>query len=125
LRDGPEEITLSKEALISPARQENAYDVSGDSRGEVVSDIAILISQCGSYTVNLACSYKYFGDMGGHWSDADKEWSVSPHSGNGRFFNGDIPAHFDALLFINGVHSKTIFGSPLFLSHSAQPGLKL
>lgn len=125
LSGGPDEIVLSQSALVEPARRENAYAEVGPNSGSLVSDIALLVSLCGDYTISLACSYKYFSEMGGSWSERVKEWHVGPHSGNHQFFEGDIHAFLEGLLFVNGVRGKTIYASPLFLNYAIQDGLHL
>jgi hypothetical protein len=66
------------------------------------------------------CVAKYFSEMGGHWDERDREWTVRPHSGNYNFFEGGVAAYLEGLIFINGVRSSTILGSPLFLNHAIQ-----
>lgn len=116
-------VVVSRDKLISPARAENRYREKGPNKGWIVSDMCLLASTVASYELSLACSYKYFGDMGGNWYEHDKEWNVSPHSGNHHFFDGKTTAWFDTLLFINGIEGSTIMGTPLFLVHAQDPKL--
>ena len=118
-----DDIVISKRLLIDPARKENAFAEKDPYKRSVVSDICIVTSIIGDYTLNLACSYKYFSDMGGSSNEEAKEWDVIPHSGNHHFFQGDTDAWWESLLFINGITGKTIMGSPLFLVQSADPSL--
>jgi hypothetical protein len=120
-----DEIIISKSLLIKPARDENAFKETGPNRSALVSRMCMLVSCTGSYTLNLACSLKYFGDMGGSWNERDQEWDVHPHSGNHHFFSGDTDAWFDALLFVNGVRGKTIMGSPLCLAYGSDPETRI
>lgn len=121
LSHGPDEIVLSKQLLIQPGRQENALQEVGPNHGALVSDIAIINSFVGTYTVSLACSLKYFADMGGSWDEQKKEWDVHPHSGNHHFFNGESSMFATALVFITGIRGRTIMGTPLFLAHASNP----
>jgi len=118
-----DEIILSKSLLIEPARAENSFREIGPNNGALVSRMCIINSNIDEYILSLACSFKYFSDMGGHWDERDKEWEVSPHSGNWRFFQGEEELWFDSLLFINGRRGNTIMGTPLFLMHSTDPTL--
>jgi hypothetical protein len=118
---GPDEIVLSKQLLIQPGRQENALKETGPNNGALVSDIAIIHSFVGNYTISLACSLKYFADMGGSWDDQKREWDVQPHSGNHHFFSGESGMFATALIFITGVRDRTIMGTPLFLAHASNP----
>jgi hypothetical protein len=120
-----DEIVISKRLLIEPARKENAFSEKGPNNGSLVSNICIVTSAIGEYTLNLACSYKYFSDMGGAWNEERKEWDVSPHSGNYNFFEGESDAWWESLLFINGITGKTIMGTPLFLVQSTDPSLAI
>jgi hypothetical protein len=116
-----DEIVISKSLLIDPAREENAFTEIGPNSSAVVSQMCMLVSCVSSYTLNLACSLKYFGDMGGRWDERDKEYDIHPHSGNAHFFTGETEAWFDALVFLNGVRGKTIMGSPLCLAYGTDP----
>lgn len=118
-----DDIILSKSLLIEPARIENAFKEVGPNNGSLVSDMCIINSNVNDFILSLACSFKYFADMGGHWDERDKEWSVSPHSGNWRFFHGEEELWFDSLVFINGRRGNTLMGTPLFLVHTTDPTL--
>lgn len=118
-----DEIIISKDLLLKPGRSENEYKEAGPNNGSLVSDMCIINSQVGEFTISLACSYKYFSDMGGHWHESEKEWEVFPHSGNHHFFSGYTEAWLDSIIFINGIREKTIMGTPLFLTHGQNPNL--
>jgi hypothetical protein len=125
LEHAPDEIVLSKALLIEPGAVENALVEKGRKNGTVVSDMCVIASRVSEFTINLACSLKYFSDMGGDWDDKDKEWTVVPHSGNYHFFEGEGEAWFDAFLFINGIRGTTIMGTPLFLIYGNDPSLAI
>jgi hypothetical protein len=120
-----DEIVLSKDLLIKPAHEENSFKEIGPNNGALVSNMCIIASTVGDFTLHLACSLKYFSDMGGSWKESEKEWSVSPHSGNYHFFKGETEAWFDSLVFLNGIRGNTIMGTPLFLIYGVQPGLTI
>jgi hypothetical protein len=120
-----DEIVISKSLLVLPGRQENALKESSPNNGSLVSDLCIVTSEVSDYTLSLACSFKYFSDMGGNWDEGNREWRVHPHSGNYHFFEGHCDAWFDSLIFINGIRGKTIMGTPLFLVYEADPSLRL
>jgi Family of unknown function (DUF7019) len=117
-----DDLILSKNLFVDPARQENSYHEIGPNESNLVSDICIIRSKVGQYVLQLSCSYKYFGEMGGHYSEYNNEWQVAPHSGNHHFFAGDVDTWFDTIIFINGTRHDAIMGSPLVLSHIPQPG---
>jgi hypothetical protein len=62
---------VSKSLLVEPAKAENSMKETGPNRSKLVSDICILCSEIEAFTLRLACSYKFFSDMG---------WSVRVHS---------------------------------------------
>jgi hypothetical protein len=120
-----DEIVISKSLLLEPGRQENSFREVGPNRGQLVSDMCIVCSEVEGFTLRLACSYKYFSEMGGSWHEHDHEWDVHPHSGNHHFFNGEVDTWLDAVVFVNGIRGKTILGTPLFLVYSPNPTLVL
>lgn len=88
---------------------------------KTVGRIAYLKTNVGDKELFLACSYKYFSDMGGSricvgsdYSDKDY-WEVNAHSGNHFFFEGAIDATFEAFFILNGQKENILFGSPLAL----------
>jgi len=125
LKKSPDDIVISKELLITPAHKENALKEVGPNKSSLVSDMTIICSDIGSYTLRLACSYKYFSNMGGSWDEDDNEWEVEPHSGNYQFFEGATEAYFCCVVFLNGDRGKTIMGTPLCLAHSTDPSLSI
>ncbi len=121
-----QDILISKNLLIDPGQKENTIEHEiGPNNSKVVSDMCIIGSKIDQFDLQLACSYKYFNDMGGHWDEYAKEWEVRPHSGNHHFFEGEIDIWFKSLIFINGIKDNTIMGSPLFLIQSIDPNLKI
>jgi len=120
-----DEIVISKSLLLEPGRQENSFREVGPNRGQLVSNICIICSEVEEFTLRLACSYKYFSEMGGSWNERDREWDVHPHSGNYHFFNAEVDTWLDAVVLVNGIRGKTILGTPLFLVHSPNPTLVL
>jgi hypothetical protein len=61
LKAMPDLLVLSKSALIEPAKRENQAPSTGDSPTLVrVSNVAILASRIETFTLELACSMKYF-----------------------------------------------------------------
>jgi hypothetical protein len=110
--------------MFGHARRENEDTADRTRGGDVVrSGITELKSQCGKYTLNLACSLKYFSDMGG--GGEGDEWEVHPHSGNHHFFAGNVDVWFDTLVFVNGVDKKQIYGTPLFLITGVDPDMRI
>ena len=120
-----DEIVISKKSLVRPAQVENEFEERGPNNSRVVSDMCLLMSQAERYTLSIACSYKYFANMGGQSYGKSAEWVMSPHSGNYHFFNGDSTAWLDSLLFVAGVSGNTIMGTPLFLVHGLDPRLRI
>jgi hypothetical protein len=114
-------ISPLEELFIQSAKRENSFNEQGPNNGALVSDIAIINSSTGRYTIELACSMKFFDDMGGSWDEQKKEWNVHPHSGNYHFFRGKSGMSATALIFITGVCGQTIMGTPLFLAHISNP----
>jgi hypothetical protein len=127
LAKGPDTIVLSRGALLEPALKENSHSGPPGASMQRVSNIALLYSQAGEYLIELACSLKYFSDMGGarRESASGDEWEVVPHSGNHRFFQGEVDAYFDALIFITDVRGDNVFGTPLFLAFAPNPDLHI
>ena len=64
-----------------------------------------------SWYLKLACSMKYFSDMG-----VDSDGNYSPHSGNIMFFDGTISPVFRTIFILQDVKENVLFGTPLFLS---------
>jgi hypothetical protein len=125
LRRSKDDIILSKSLLIEPARIENSVQEVGPGNSRIVSNMCILCSEIEDFTLRLACSYKFFSDMGGHLDARSREWDVLPHSGNHHFFAGEVDAWFETVVFINGMKESTILGTPLFLANSSDPEIVL
>jgi hypothetical protein len=96
----------------------NSFQCSNKNKLQTIGRIAELSTKVCGYTLSLACSYKYFSDMGGHRDADSNTWVVAPHSGNHLFFRGVIVATFDALFVLSGQKEKTIYGSPIVLVNS-------
>jgi hypothetical protein len=111
--------------MLQAAGRENKFAERGPNDGHVVSGITEIVSECAGFEVNLACSFKYFSDMGGSWDSERNEWWVSPHSGNHYFFEGEVDVWFDTLIFLNGVRGRSIYGTPLFLVTGVDPHLRI
>jgi hypothetical protein len=120
-----DDIVLSKSLLVEPAKAENSMQEIGPNRSKLVSDMCILCSEIEGFTLRLACSYKFFSDMGWSYHERDGESDVSPHSGNHHFFEGETDAWFETLVFINGIRRKTIQGTPLYLAIGSDPNMVL
>ena len=125
LENASDDIIISKSLLLEPGRAENALPETGPNQGKLVSDMCIITTRIGDFDLNLACSFKYFTDMGGSWGEQEKEWTVAPHSGNYHFFRGDTSMWFDTLIFITGLRGTTIMGTPLFLIQRSDKGLTI
>jgi hypothetical protein len=93
----------------------------------VLSSMAVLHSQYAGFDIRLACSIKYFSDMGGERSIGPDGMSehdtvtVTPHSGNWHFFDGQHAADFRAVLVLTGQRRRQLFGSPLVLVNNFSP----
>ena len=67
----------------------------------------------------LACSMKYFSDMG---NEAGRR---VPHSGNVHFFKGKVDPEFTTVVYVVEVQDTAIYGTPLFLALPLDSDLKL
>lgn len=83
-------------------------------------NIAILSSQMEHYTLKMACSLKYFSDMG-----ISINGEYFPHSGNYFFFNGDIEPLFSTLFLYQDRKENEIMGSPIYLAMTPTENLKI
>lgn len=96
-----------------------------------VGRMCVLESQCDRFAITLACSMKYFSDMGGSRVVVGEEYSdrdlidIHPHSGNHHFFAGRHLARFDALIILTGQDDTRLFGSPLALINRFSPDLTI
>jgi hypothetical protein len=92
---------------------------------EAVSSICVLKASLLNFDLRLACSLKYFCEMGssrifGQASDEDK-FRITPHSGNYFFFDGAVPCEFTGLFYISQQKENILYGSPLVLFQSFVP----
>lgn len=115
----------ARSQMIDAGRSEQTNADVGASGMPIQSTMVELVSKCGSYTLNLACSLKYFSDMGMSGTHKPGAYWIGPHSGNYFFFDGRVPAWFDTLIFLNGVNGKNIYGTPLFLVTGADRTLRI
>jgi hypothetical protein len=98
---------------------------------KVIGEIVELNSTLESVQLSLACSTKYFSDMGSgrilvgdDFSDKDL-MKIRPHSGNYHFFEGEITPTFEAFIILSGQRDNLIYGSPLVLINRFAPELRL
>ncbi|VVB85515.1 Uncharacterised protein [uncultured archaeon] len=87
---------------------------------EYDKNIAILSSQLEKNRLQLACSLKYFSDMG-----VSRDGEYLPHSGNYFFFKGTVKPLFSTLFLYQGIDGNDILGSPIYLAMEPIDGLKL
>jgi len=125
VRRSRDDIVVSKSLLIEPAKAENSLTETGPNRSHLVSDICIVCSEIEEFTLRLACSYKFFSDMGWRYDEGEDEAVVHPHSGNYHFFEGESDQWFETMVFINGIRDKTIQGTPLYLAIGSDPNMVL
>jgi hypothetical protein len=119
-----------KDAAFIKTEEKKENQITTYHHGFVAtSGICVLSSRVKSYKLKIACSYKYFSDMGSgrriakgksDYSDEDT-FDIHPHSGNHHFFAGGGSANFEALIFITGQHGRTLLGSPLVLFTNFEP----
>lgn len=100
-------------------REENDF-----GSAELTSNISVLESTCNDYVLELACSNKFFSDMGCS-RNADNSFRVTPHSGNYHFFRGSVEANFEVVLFVNGQTDNRILATPLFILNSNESNLHI
>ena len=126
----PQESRELSDFITSEQQEANKFQRL--SKMKIVSEMAILTTMVSDYTLSLACSFKYFSDMGcsrRHKEDGngleDIIFDVHPHSGNYDFFMGHTSATFDALFILSGQKGKTLYGSPLVLVNKFTPDLSI
>jgi hypothetical protein len=119
----PPRDQVVEDSLEEVADRENRRFPAPNGLRTPVSGVVILESRCHNYTIDLACSLKYFTDMGASARGDDIEYH--PHSGNYHFFEGETTAFLEGLIFVTTVRRRTIVGSPLFLNYYTQEGLAL
>ena len=92
-----------------------------DDSFKTIGNIVVLRTNVGDQKLFLACSTKFFSDMGSSLKHNDLNslsedyYVIRPHSGNYFFFNGTIDATFEAIFILNGEKDGCIFGSPIAL----------
>jgi hypothetical protein len=113
---------------IETEEKETSYSpLHGISGLRTTSGMCILETKYRDYTIFLACSMKYFSDMGGsrvcvgEGSSKNDLVDIHPHSGNHFFFAGKYQAHFQAILFLTGQNGNELYGSPLALINEFSP----
>ena len=104
-------------------KEKKEADENGTQLGfaKTIGEMVYLTTHVGNKNLYLACSYKYFSDMGASRICIGSEFSendhlkIYPHSGNFFFFNGTVDATFEAIFILNGQKENILFGSPLAL----------
>lgn len=102
-----------------------------DSSLKTTGRIVVLKTNIGKQDLYLACSTKYFSNMGceriSNKSNSSNEdfYAIRPHSGNHFFFSGDIEATFDAIFILNGQTNDSLYGSPIALINDYDPNLQI
>jgi hypothetical protein len=71
--------------------------------------IVTLESRARGHRVALDCSVRFFSES------ADENGQFNPHSGNVRFFSGELELTLRTVFVLMAVQDATVFGSPLFL----------
>lgn len=116
------------EDFIKKEKQEaDNYNIEGE-KYKRVGNIAILNTTTKSnIKIELACSMKYFSDMGESRIVVGKDFSekdyfdVHPHSGNYSFFYGGIGGTFEAIILLVGEKNNILYGSPIALINKFSP----
>lgn len=114
--------------IIKKEKQEaDSYNIKGE-KYKKVGDIAILHATTKlNIQIELACSMKYFSDMGESRVVVEKGLSendyfdIHPHSGNYSFFEGEISGTFEAIILLLGKKDNVLYGSPLALINKFSP----
>jgi hypothetical protein len=71
--------------------------------------IVTLESETQGHRVVLDCSVRFFSES------TDEDGQLNPHSGNVRFFSGELPLTLRTVFVLLAIRDSTVFGSPLFL----------
>jgi hypothetical protein len=71
--------------------------------------IVTLESETQGHRVVLDCSVRFFSES------TDEDGQLNPHSGNVRFFSGELALTLRTVLVLMAIQDSTVFGSPLFL----------
>ncbi|MCL2071964.1 MAG: hypothetical protein FWH07_07010 [Oscillospiraceae bacterium] len=101
------------------------------NRLKEVGKIVELNTDVENVQLSLACSTKFFTDMGSSRITVGEDFSEKdlmmfcPHSGNYHFFEGEICPTFEAFVILNGQKDNLIYGSPLVLINRFLPELRL
>ena len=109
-----------KDFLNAEKAEADNFKHSKDSV-KTIGRIVVLKTNIGDRKLYLACSTKFFSDMGGTLRDAESSntnedcYVIRPHSGNHFFFSGTIDATFEAIFILNGQKDDCLFGSPVAL----------
>ncbi len=109
------------EAFLNAEKVEADNFKQNDQSLKTIGRIVVLKTDIGEQKLYLACSTKYFSDMG--WERRTKEsnglnedfYVIHPHSGNHFFFSGTVDATFEAIFILNGQKEGCLFGSPVAL----------
>ena len=73
------------------------------------NQIISVYSEVDKKVLKLDCSLRFFSEG----NEPDNKFAV--HSGNRRFFSGEINLSLTTVLIILGINNNVIFGTPLFL----------
>jgi len=127
-REESTKFTSAHKDYIRKEEQETAY--SPLMYGvRTIGRMCVLKSEFAGYTLFLACSTKYFSDMGSsriEGKDGGEDvFAITPHSGNHFFFAGEYPATFDVILFLTGQRERNLYGSPIALINTFTPDLTI
>jgi hypothetical protein len=71
--------------------------------------IVTLESETEGHRVVFDCSVRFFSES------TDDDGQLHPHSGNVRFFSGELALTLRAVFVLMAIQDSTVFGSPLFL----------
>lgn len=114
------EYSDTNQDIIKKEKQEaDNHNVAGVT-WKTVGDIVTLSTKAKSdIQIRLACSLKYFSDMGG--ANKGDYLEIHPHSGNFDFFMGDINGRFEAIMLLLGKKDNILYGSPLALINKFSP----
>lgn len=109
-----------KEFLNSEKAKADNFKLSEDSV-KTIGRIVVLKTNIRDRILYLACSTKYFSDMGSTLRNTEPSkskddcYEIMPHSGNHFFFSGIVDATFEAIFILNGQKDDCLFGSPVAL----------
>ncbi|MFC8449794.1 hypothetical protein [Kitasatospora sp. NPDC057223] len=84
-----------------------------------VEDVVTLRSPVGDRTLYLDCSLRYFSE------GPEPDGRFLLHSGNHRFFTGDLSLTLQGVFVLFQAENRKIFGTPLYLQLSAAGGSAL